>query len=94
MEEAWEKVWKMKEAWEEHQNEQEAEAATRRRIAEQVVEGVVKWIQMRQIQVSFGLLIRFLFRFLTCCLAVGLRGVSDDTRATTGSCQEWVFQSD
>jgi len=58
-EEAQEKVWKVKEVWEEHQKEWAVEAATRRRVVEQVVESVVEWIQMRQVQVSFGFFIRF-----------------------------------
>jgi len=46
-------VWKVKEVQEECLKEWAAEAATRRRVVEQVVEGAVEWIQMRQIQVSF-----------------------------------------
>ena len=50
--EAWGKVWKIKEAWEECRKKKPAQAAARRRAVEQVVETAVEWIQMRQIQVS------------------------------------------
>jgi len=62
MAEAWEKVQKTKEAWEEHQKEWAAEAATRRKVMEQVAESVVEWIWMRQIQVSLGFYIGFFVR--------------------------------
>ena len=42
MEEAWEKVWNTKEAWEEHQKVQAVEAATRRRVVEQMTEEAVE----------------------------------------------------
>ena len=48
---------------------------------EQVVESVVEWIQMRQVQVSVRFFIGFYWS-LTCCLA---GGVSEDARAAAST---------